>query len=794
MNKKMFMAEVAACTILLLCSICVPFVKADWPMFRHDPAHSGYTSDTPSAYPRLLWNATVGAPVWSSPAVVDGSVVVGCRDGNLYCFDAQNGLLNWNYRVGTVIQFCSPAVVDGRVYIGGDSGTLYCVNLTNGEPLWMTPTGGMIRSSPAVVDGLLYVGSWDFNLYCFNASDGSKVWSTLFYGTLDPSPAVANGIVYIGSTDCNIYALNASTGERIWNRHIQSVGSSPTVYEGAVYVGANDGVIYAFNSTSGEPIWIYQTENTVISSPAAAYGCVYVGSEDNKLYCLNATTGDKVWAAATGYWVWSSPSVANGYVYVGSEDSCLYCFDAFTGTKQWAFETGNAVDTSPAIVGGNIYFASEDSQVYALTTVPEKTADQSPPKVAPVNVIAFNAVMTAVLATVGFAVISYFHYDFHCKASLRSEIKATAHRTWALAHTDALFIFVIFIFSTVFYVNIGSGSLWAADEQTYTQMAYHMFKTGDYLTPWAFGAEATWTGKPPLFMALISVSYQVFGVSNFAARVVSSVFGTLSLVAMFYLGKLLYNKYVGFASAIALGTFATFFVFARHAMIDVAFVFFMLTSVYFLVYSEKGTKKSTWFAALGGVLFGLAFLIKLTEAALVLGVVVFYLVLTNRSLKVLFKKRFLLFVGFGLIVFGPWMFLMNANFGGHFWDWYFFYSTFTRSTTAIEGHVGSYWFYFDYLIKNENPLWLVILPFAVGLCGFKSIFRRSKADILILEWMIAVLVVFTLSQTKLYWYIIPALPAFALAIGSFLFAVYGKIQDFRSRGGKEKTLEPPKTE
>ncbi len=113
-------------------------------------------------------------------------------------------------------------------------------------------------------------------------------------------------------------------------------------------------------------------------------------------------------------------------------------------------------------------------------------------------------------------------------------------------------------FSTVFFVNLGRGQLWAADEQTYTQLAFHMFKTGDYLTPSSFGVSGVWTGKPPLLMWLISLAYQVFGVNNFASRIWSAVFGTLSLIIVFYLGKKLYNPYVGLMSALVLGTFTTF--------------------------------------------------------------------------------------------------------------------------------------------------------------------------------------------------------------------------------------------
>ena len=64
----------------------------------------------------------------------------------------------------------------------------------------------------------------------------------------------------------------------------------------------------------------------------------------------------------------------------------------------------------------------------------------------------------------------------------------------------------------------GSGPLWAADGQTYSQWAFHMVKTGDYLNPYTYGDPTLWIGKPPLVMWLISLAYQAFGVSNFASR------------------------------------------------------------------------------------------------------------------------------------------------------------------------------------------------------------------------------------------------------------------------------------
>jgi hypothetical protein len=134
-------------------------------------------------------------------------------------------------------------------------------------------------------------------------------------------------------------------------------------------------------------------------------------------------------------------------------------------------------------------------------------------------------------------------------------------------------------------------------------MAYHMFKTGDYLTPSAFGSSAVWAGKPPLTMWLMAFSYQFLGVNNISARIWIPFFATLSLVVMFYLGKKLYNWQVGLASAIVLGTFTTFYLFARHAMTDVPSIFFMLASMYFMLESQGKLKPNRFVALSGGFLW-----------------------------------------------------------------------------------------------------------------------------------------------------------------------------------------------
>ena len=783
MRKHKWLLIIAVSLILIL-SYCMPVTSStssssstdDWSMFRHDLNHSGYTTgNSPANSVKLLWTCETWKGVRSSPAVANGCVLVGASDWRIYCLNSSNGEPYWNSSTGNELR-SSPAIYNGSVYVGSDDGYLYCLNVATGMLVWKSEVGGFVRSSPAIVGDRVYVGSGYHDLFCLNASDGASIWSYQTSHRVHSSPAVSDGAVYFATEDFHVYAINASTGNEVWRIHTGSFISSPSVYNGSVYIGSVDGYVCSLNASTGTKIWEYLTGGSVSSSPAVAYGCVYIGSDDNNIYCLNASNGKKIWQSPTGYWVRSSPVVADGNVYVGSEDYSIYCLDAFTGAKKWSYATENFVDSSPAIVDGVLYVGSSDCHVYtfALGDSTDSLPSQSTNSL-PWTTIAFDVIACAVAVAITFTFVRFVQSTRVAKRNV--EVKKTSDQRvpWLSEHVDALCIFAILAFSTLFFVNLGSGSLWVADEQTYSQWAFYMVKTGDYMTPWAFGDLLMWIGKPPLFMWLMSLAYQVFGVNNFAARFWSAVFGTLSLVLVFYLGKKLYNLHVGFVSALVLGTFTTFYVFARHAMLDVSFIFFILASIYFLLLSERN-ESANRYVALGGLFFGLAFMMKQVAAFLIPLIVFAYFTATGRGIRFLFKKRFALFWQVGVLIVAPWMIYMTLRFGPDFWHSFFVFSGIMRASTPIEGHVGGYLFYFNYLVNNENLFWVILLPFSAGLCAFNAVIKRLREDTLILAWISIVLVLFTLFQTKLEWYILPAFPAFAIAIGNFLYQLAKKIK------------------
>jgi outer membrane protein assembly factor BamB len=747
----------------------------EWAMFHHDASHSGTTTGITTNYAKPLWNYSTEGSIWSSPAVTGGYVFVGSKDGFIYSFNASNGRLVWAFPTGGQVD-SSPAVAGSYVFVGSDDGWLYCMNITSGMPVWIEwvgwNAGWNSRSSPTVVNNHVYVGSGNHDVLCFNASDGSTIWTYRTTKAVLTSPAVSNGTLYVATDDFHVYALNASTGDELWHTHTGSTNSSPSIQDGYVYIGSYEGYVFCLNATTGTVLWRYQTGGSVTSSPAVAYGFVFVGSDDNYVYCINASNGQLIWRTQTGYWVSSSPAVADGNLYVGSEDYSIYCLNASTGTVKWSYQTGNYVDSSPAIVNDTLYVGSFDHNLYAFTlsNATNQTLSPKPAAAFAWTTVAFDTVAFVISAIVVFAVFRF------AKSTRRNLGKPNfpGKKRWLIAHTNALCLLVILVVSASFFVSLGSSFLWAADEQTYSQMAVHMVKTGDYLTPTAYGDLGIWVGKPPLLMWLMSLSFQVFGVTNFAARFWIPVFAALSLMLVFYLGKKLYSLTVGFLSAIVLVTFTTFYTFATHAMTDVPLVFFVLASIYFFVLSEDA-KKAGGYAVLSGLFFGLALMTKQTQALLIPLIAIVYLVLTKRNLRCLFTKQLGLFFGVAAVVFAPWLVYMTARFGADFWNSYFLYSFYGRAVSPIEGHFGSGLYYFNYLVTSETLLWVALLPFAVVGCIYRAV-KRSRGDTLILVWMAIVLAVFTVVQTKIYYYILPAYPAFAIAISSLIYQIANRIQ------------------
>jgi outer membrane protein assembly factor BamB len=353
-----------------------------WPMFRHDPQHTGRSPYTGPETPSLKWSYATEYAIASSPAIgSDGTIYVGgdgvyfagSYDNRLYAIEP-DGTLKWSYATEGAIH-SSPAIgPDGTIYVGGDgSGSiahyLYAIN-PDGSLKWSyaTCTGCKIHSSPAIgSDGTIYVGSKDKKIHAINP-DGTLKWSYPTENSIDSSPAIdSEGTIYVGSNDYELYAINPS-GTLKWSFATgYPVTSSPVIgSDGTIYVGSNDQKIYAINS-DGTLKWSYFTGGAVTSSPAISLdGTIYAGSQDDKLYALNPD-GTLKWTYTTGNIIDSSPAIdAKGTIYIGSYDCKLYAINS-DGTIKWSYGATHYISSSPAIGSdGTVYVGSQDGKLYAI--------------------------------------------------------------------------------------------------------------------------------------------------------------------------------------------------------------------------------------------------------------------------------------------------------------------------------------------------------------------------------------------------------------------------------------------
>jgi outer membrane protein assembly factor BamB len=80
---------------------------------------------------KVRWRIDLPGPTWSSPAVVDGVLVVGDCAGMLRTFELGDRALRrpaelWSLRLGGCIE-STPAVWRGRIYVGTRGGGVYAI-------------------------------------------------------------------------------------------------------------------------------------------------------------------------------------------------------------------------------------------------------------------------------------------------------------------------------------------------------------------------------------------------------------------------------------------------------------------------------------------------------------------------------------------------------------------------------------------------------------------------------------------------------------------------------------------
>jgi len=346
------------------------------------------------------WTFAAGAPVRSSPVVVDGVVYVGSGlteagkddktrrtiDGALHAIDATTGGELWKFPIKGGVE-STVAVADGKVFFPGNDERFYALDTETGEKLW-TARGRVKapKTCPTVAYDLVFCWLNDETVG-LDVHTGKVAWTAVKAkpGTARCAAAVVGDRIhyYGGGEWGSLHVLDLSTGRRVAIAGGSRYGSAKCLYNTPAVVGQTtyfihmsglsaadlaDGELRLRFYTKLDPLAAPNTDR-INASPAVWNGVAVVPMDNGAVHGLEALqTGKVLWTFETGKANRSSPAIAagSGLVYFGSRDGKLYALDVKTGDKAWEFATGGPVDSSPWPADGVIYVGSDDGHLYAL--------------------------------------------------------------------------------------------------------------------------------------------------------------------------------------------------------------------------------------------------------------------------------------------------------------------------------------------------------------------------------------------------------------------------------------------
>ena len=308
--------------------------------------------------------------------------------------------------------------------------------------------------------------------------------------------------------------------------------------------------------------------------------------------------------------------------------------------------------------------------------------------------------------------------------------------------------------------RLDQGSLSDWDEAVYAQASKEMVRSGDWLTL-HYGYKV-WMDEPPLLVWLTAIFFQLFGVNEFWSRAASGFSGVGLIIVTYLVGKLVYDKWVGFFAALILLTSYHFTRYSRAGMTDIMLTLFTFLAIYAYLRLEKGSQNWWYIIAISSAL---AVMLKSFSGLIAPAVITIDLWLTRRFIAATRSRQFWTALLIAFVIGAPWHILMLIKYGRVFTDNYILFHI-AHATETLQGNTGTRFFYVDQLQIGFYP-WFYLLPVALSLNIQENLAARSRSSILLLV-VVLEFGIFTLAHTKLRWYILPLYPSLAILTASMV--------------------------
>lgn len=349
---------------------------------------------------------------------------------------------------------------------------------------------------------------------------------------------------------------------------------------------------------------------------------------------------------------------------------------------------------------------------------------------------------------------------------------------------------VVIFTAAAYFFSINAYPLLDPDEGRYAEIAREMIETGDFVTPHLNYVK--YLEKPPFFYWLTAASMGIFGQNEIAVRILPSLAGLLTVLLVMGLGRQFFNARGGVMAGWIYVTSALPFAMARLPIIDGLFSLLLsaVWGAWWMGYNAStADMRQRWYIT-AWISLGMAVMTKGPVAvALTGGIVLLYLIVRHdlRALRQMaWWRGGLIF----LFITVPWhiaAYLQTPQFA-HF----YFVKQHLGRLIGSE-HYGPFWFFIAVFPFTMLP-WSAFLFLGIWDAVRRSIHaipwlnknlptispdvkaheeiavresRKDEASLFLMIWIIVVIGLFSVSNCKLYPYILPACPAAAILLAGF---------------------------
>lgn len=353
----------------------------------------------------------------------------------------------------------------------------------------------------------------------------------------------------------------------------------------------------------------------------------------------------------------------------------------------------------------------------------------------------------------------------------------------------------------LYFVGLNSFGITDPGESYYAEAGREMIESGDYITPHL--NYQIYFSKPILTFWIVALAYKLFGVNEFAARVLFACLVLVLIMGTYWLARRIRNSRCGLMAGLILATAPLLMAEAKLSPVDVGFACFLNLAIYALILTAL--YQSAWWPVFY-ISLALAVLTKGPAALLfvALGTAVF-IACERAPIKVYLERlrRLHLFAGgfLFLAIALPWYVAVSNATGGLWPKVFFLYENLAR----IAGHTNlahaSWYRYFLVLLYGFCP-WVLFLVPGVGLAIKRYVFTGRGSDIdsvgknseqphasqaallFLFCWGATVFVFFSISKTQLDTYLLPVIAPFAILIANYLETKLQGTEEYGASGDK----------